>query len=233
MRVRMADRFRQLVAAAHRASGKGVLAFERDLGLKGSSLRAILDERLSQVPSIDKAERIAEALGLEFYIGPPRQQAGSDAPARAAIHSLDEFTPRQMGLLDPLPGDAMFFVQPAFGIPSRIRPRSYCLVEPEAPLLDGDLVYIEDHRGGVNIGVYKGSTDNGWPVMQAHGGMEIEWNPAHLRRIAPITWTGRTPPPFVTADTAPSPSSRDNARITARIDRLAKELDELKEEIAG
>lgn len=185
------------------------------------------------VPNFENLQALCDVLDLEFYIGPPRRPASDAAPAHALVYGLDEFTPRQMGLLDPLPGDAMFFVQPAFGIPNRLRPRSYCLVEPEAPLLDGDLVYIEDHRGGVNIGVYKGSTDNGWPVMKAHGGMEIEWNPDHLRRIAPITWTGRTPPPFVTADTAPSPSSRDNARITARIDRLAKALDELKEEIAG
>lgn len=70
-----ADDFRRLVSDALAHSGKGILAFEQDCGLKPSSIKAIVSPTLRQTPSIEKAERIAKAIGLEFYIGPPRHDA--------------------------------------------------------------------------------------------------------------------------------------------------------------
>ena len=70
---------RRYLREAHRASGKGVLAFENALGFPKSALKAVLSDQYNQVPSLDKAERIAEALGLELYLGPPRL-TGSDSP---------------------------------------------------------------------------------------------------------------------------------------------------------
>jgi len=74
------EKFRMLVADALARSGKGVLAFEMEHGLKPSSIKAIVSPALRQTPSIDKAEMIARALGLEFYIGPPRAAQDQDAP---------------------------------------------------------------------------------------------------------------------------------------------------------
>ena len=51
----------------------GARRFETVNGLKPWSLRGLLDNRRQQVPSVDRAAEICEALGLEFYIGPPRE----------------------------------------------------------------------------------------------------------------------------------------------------------------
>ena len=66
------DALRQYLRDAHAKSGKGVLAFEHSLGFPKSALKAVLSEQYNQVPSLDKAEKIADALGLELYLGPPR-----------------------------------------------------------------------------------------------------------------------------------------------------------------
>ena len=49
----------------------GLRTFESQVGLKPWSLRGIAGRR-KQAPSVDKAEEICRALGLEFYIGEPR-----------------------------------------------------------------------------------------------------------------------------------------------------------------
>lgn len=66
----VADDLRAILREAHAQSGKGVLAFEHSLGLPGSSLKAILDEEQNQTPRLDKAEKIAHALGLELLLTP-------------------------------------------------------------------------------------------------------------------------------------------------------------------
>ena len=62
--------------------GIGVLAFEKELGFASGGLRAIIREDDPQVPSLEKVEQIAQALGLELYIGPPRP---SDPSASSTI----------------------------------------------------------------------------------------------------------------------------------------------------
>lgn len=66
------DALREYLRDAHAKSGKGVLAFEYSLGFSKSALKAVLSDQYNQVPSLDKAEKIAKALGLELYLGPPR-----------------------------------------------------------------------------------------------------------------------------------------------------------------
>jgi len=102
-----------LVADALARSGKGVLAFEMEHGLKPSSIKAIVSPALRQTPSIDKAEMIARALGLEFYIGPPRAAQDQDAPPplppllRARLHLPDAATEADaLAALDRLPDSA-------------------------------------------------------------------------------------------------------------------------------
>ncbi len=51
-----------------------------DAGLNRDAIRSVLRGR---VPSVDRAAEICDALGLEFYIGPPRNESG----AQPAEHS--------------------------------------------------------------------------------------------------------------------------------------------------
>ena len=51
------------------ASHRGL---EAQLGLGRNALKGMLDKS-PRTPSVDRAKEIAEALGLEFYIGPPRK----------------------------------------------------------------------------------------------------------------------------------------------------------------
>lgn len=218
------------IAAAVEQEGLRPLSYRS--GVPVSVIRSAVDGRNLTYNSL---RLLSGILGWTVRIGPP---AGAEESASGFAHAPKVFQfnePAQSGwgVLDPLPGDSVFIVQPDFRVLDDLPAGTYCLVEPEAPLRIGDLVYIEDHRGCVNLGRYHGKSDRGWHHVLSHGGtMVSDWNPDHLRRIAPITWTGWTPPPFVTADTAPSPPRRDTARITARIEHLAKELDALKEEIA-
>jgi len=73
----LADQIRQLVEEAMKAEGVGARRFEEMRGLKPWALRGLLDPERKQAPSIDKAKEIADALGLELYLGPPRQAAES------------------------------------------------------------------------------------------------------------------------------------------------------------
>jgi len=47
-------------------------------------LRGFIDPSREQIPSIDKAAKIAEAVGLEFYIGPPRFSDPAPIPTTVA-----------------------------------------------------------------------------------------------------------------------------------------------------
>lgn len=69
----LADQIRQLVEDAMKAEGVGARRFEELRGLKPWALRGLLDPDRKQSPSIDKAKEIAEALGLELYLGPRRE----------------------------------------------------------------------------------------------------------------------------------------------------------------
>lgn len=51
------------------------------LGLPTNELKGILDASHPRTPSVEKAKKIAEALGFEFYVGPPRASA-PPAPIR-------------------------------------------------------------------------------------------------------------------------------------------------------
>ena len=52
--------------------GLSVRAAERGAGMPQRSIQAVLD---GHIPSLDRAAAIADALGLELYIGPPRDSA--------------------------------------------------------------------------------------------------------------------------------------------------------------
>ena len=78
------ESIREAVQNAVRKSGAGARRFELDNGLRPWSLRGILDPRRKQSPSVDRAAEICRALGLEFYIGPPRD-AGAPGDPRPSV----------------------------------------------------------------------------------------------------------------------------------------------------
>ena len=77
------DLIRTAIRDSMRRSGAGARTLEAKLGLKPWSLRGILDRRRPQVPSVDRAFEICQALGLEFYIGPPGGPRSSRPPTQS------------------------------------------------------------------------------------------------------------------------------------------------------
>ena len=81
-----------LIRTGMERSGVGVRRYERDHGLRPWALRGLLDPSRRQAPSIDRAAEICTALGLELYIGPPRNE-----PARSVN------TPENSQIAQPAP----------------------------------------------------------------------------------------------------------------------------------
>ena len=78
-----------LAEALRRASVKEIALRAR---VPRRSVQGLLD---GHIPSIDRAEKIAAALGLEFYVGPPRDAAkpGSDVPDKQPADAQSTFAP--------------------------------------------------------------------------------------------------------------------------------------------
>lgn len=104
--------FREIVERRLRALGGGAVRAATSAGLKRDSIRSVLRGR---VPSIDRAAEICSALGLEFYIGPPRGKVESvNTPGDSQIEAqLSELERHTQGLVravaaaggDPIPAD--------------------------------------------------------------------------------------------------------------------------------
>jgi len=141
----------------------------KSAGIPRRSVQSILD---GKVPSLTRAESIAAALGLEFYIGPPRD--GGDGGTRptaglATFHPETDVEVRGyakcsiVGHLEdetqyrdlPMPTglreiDAESFFVIARGpsmIPEGIEEGDYCLVSPNTPLAAGLRVWLKDRQG--------------------------------------------------------------------------------------
>lgn len=95
------NQLRRAIQISLRRSGVGVRRLESKLGLKPWSLRGILDRTRPQVPSVDRAFEISKALGLEFYIGPPRG-AASPQPSLQREDLLDPLDPPDLATLAAL-----------------------------------------------------------------------------------------------------------------------------------
>ena len=96
MHTAISDQIRARVLAALKAEGIGARRFEEKHKLKKWSLRGFLDPERNQSPSVDRAKEICDALGLEFYIGPPRpsgvvfdHEGASDEFARIPLHEVE------------------------------------------------------------------------------------------------------------------------------------------------
>ena len=64
---------RRAVRDRLRQESIGARRFERQIGLRENALHGILDKKPKR-PNVDLAAEICEALGLEFYVGPPRER---------------------------------------------------------------------------------------------------------------------------------------------------------------
>lgn len=65
--------------------GENINSFEAKQSWPQGFLRAVVrTDGKRTVPNLDRAKKICDALGLEFYIGPPRPQVGASGFAEAA-----------------------------------------------------------------------------------------------------------------------------------------------------
>ena len=101
--------------AARRAvadAAMGARRFEAARGLRRWSLRGLLDTARPKVPSVDRAAEICDALGLEFYVGPPRGRQSDEVEGRLPLPLRDlETSARTLNRVvanaggDPIPDD--------------------------------------------------------------------------------------------------------------------------------
>ncbi len=67
------EQIRKAIRKALSKERVGVRRFEIAHGLRRWCLRGLLDPNRPQIPSVDRAAEICDALGLELYVGPPRK----------------------------------------------------------------------------------------------------------------------------------------------------------------
>lgn len=109
---------RDALRAERKRRKVGVAAFEAELGFPNGGLKAVIRDKDPQVPSLDKAEKIADALGLELYLGPPRKLPAEITPLS---FEGEEFSPiaafndiQASGGGGMIPGDQSIVDQVAF-----------------------------------------------------------------------------------------------------------------------
>ena len=138
------------------ASHRGL---EAQLGLGRNALKGMLDKR-PRTPSVDRAKEIAEALGLEFYIGPPRKDlpvytVELDGADYAPIPRVDARLAAGAGAINDQVERAGALAFRRDWLRERdISPSDACLLrvtgDSMAPTLhDGDLVMIDERRATI------------------------------------------------------------------------------------
>ncbi len=155
--------------------GGGARRFEQSVGLKKWALRGILDPDRKQSPSLQKAEEICEAIGLDFYIDPPRAASIVKAAMFSQTETLpnhglakggmtgwfndrdDGELPAPDGLSDP---DAFYVRAQGYSMdPEGITSGAFCLVSPGREVQIGDRAYIENEQDKVSIKRLTGEND--------------------------------------------------------------------------
>jgi phage repressor protein C with HTH and peptisase S24 domain len=102
---------------------------EQAIGLPENILRGLLATDRTRVPSVENAKQIAEALGFEFYIGPPRSvQDNTSAPLQAVPLDYSE----QLAPPDVEGLEAMVEV--------RLHPQKFAAGDGEAETEPGSLI---------------------------------------------------------------------------------------------
>ena len=139
-------------------------------GLPQDAIRSVLK---GHVPRLNRVEQICRALGLELYIGPPRdvqvEEDGAEPsrsltrfsssvqlPVRAISQpspevylmeseEQDQTRPAPVDLDDPQAFYALFHGYSM--VPSGIGPADFCLVSPCAKLEPGQRIWLRDRKG--------------------------------------------------------------------------------------
>lgn len=120
-----------------------------------------------------------------------------------------------------------FLLRPAPGTYPGNRKVAYCIVEPDAPRRAGDVVYLLFIDGKSSLGIFRGNTGAGWPIVATYGGVMVtRYNPKMLHGIYPVTWSGKTPPPELISgsctDTAVlRTAAEDASRLARKLRHLA------------
>ena len=139
-------------------------------GLPQDAIRSVLN---GHVPRLNRVEQICRALGLELYIGPPRDvqvEADGAEPARPLTcfnssvqlpvraisqpspevyrmesEEQDQTRPAPVDLDDPQAFYALFHGYSM--VPTGIGPADFCLVSPCAKLEPGQRIWLRDRKG--------------------------------------------------------------------------------------
>ena len=139
-------------------------------GLPQDAIRSVLN---GHVPRLNRVEQICRALGLELYIGPPRDvqvEADSAEPSRPLTRfdssvqlpvrvlsppapevyrmkseEADQVRPAPVDLDDPQAFYALFHGYSM--VPTGIGPADFCLVSPCAKLEPGQRIWLRDRKG--------------------------------------------------------------------------------------
>jgi len=162
--------FADVITQRLKALNTNAFAVETRAGLPPDAIRNVIRSRKKDGPSLSRAKEICDALGLEFYFGPPR----ATGPVETVILGNEDFTavPRYDARLSAGPGadngDAQVVEKLAFRRDWLARigvaPSAAVLVpvsgDSMAPTLhDGDLALIDTNRKAVRTGQVYALTD--------------------------------------------------------------------------
>lgn len=165
--------FAEIVSAQLQALGKNAFAAEKEGGLPVDSIRSVIrDDEKRAVPRISRAKEICDLLGLELYIGPPRDtapvaQVVLDGADFASIPRIDAALAAGAGAENHSDAviETLAFRRDWLN-KNHVSPAAARLVrvagDSMAPtLLDGDMVMIDTSRTSVRSGRVYAFRDHG------------------------------------------------------------------------
>lgn len=98
----------QVIQDALHRQGSNPSRFAKENGFSVNAIRYILEGR---PPSSRRLAEVCEALGLEFYVGPPRVPEGKRMDARELAHELDRLAIEARRIADDVEGAPAEFDQ--------------------------------------------------------------------------------------------------------------------------
>ncbi len=96
--------FSEIIETHLRLTKVSPITAARRAGLNRDAIRSVLRGRS---PSVDRAQQICSALGLEFYVGPPREPAstrGAEQTTEYSAGTKDQIVEELRGVLDRITG---------------------------------------------------------------------------------------------------------------------------------
>ena len=242
------DQFRKLVEDRLRDKALSPAAASR---LAVGNPYAVYEIRKGREPKFETLRGLCAALGLEFYIGLPRQSDASTAPAppdwtilssREASHrgiercngwGWGKDVPRPDTL--PLPqavGDKDAFWVTATGAsmaPEGIESGWLCLVSPAAQPVPGDRIWIRDTSGAASIKRLVSIEDDGalhlrnWRYNPAGQPQSFEEKrfPADIERVHPVVAVFKGKPGSKHLGHMPDPQAPASTQVAAPPELIA------------